>query len=174
VVFDAATTAITWARIHEYEARGDDLPPGVALDRAGRPTTDPVAALSGLLLPMGGHRGYGLALMWEILTGILSGSARFGSDLTGPDDHGRPMAVSILLVAIDPALSMPHETFVERVDTLIDRIHASPPTPDSDEVRVPGERGFRLAEERERDGIPLPAAGVANLRRLGRELGVAW
>jgi LDH2 family malate/lactate/ureidoglycolate dehydrogenase len=172
VVLDMATSAITLARIHEYEAQGAPLPDGVALTAEGEPTADPSAALAGILLPMGGHRGYGIALMWEILTGVLAGGARFATDVTMPDRHEQPQAVSLFMLAVDPAAAMPADTFAARVDDLIDRIHASTPVPGVDRVRVPGERGTATASERARDGIPLPADLADRLDALGRDLGV--
>jgi len=171
IIFDAATTSVSWVGIHEHEARGERLPPGVALDVAGKPTTDPAEALAGILLPAGGHRGYGLALMWEILTGVLSGGEHFAPL---PDDMTAAGVAhqSTFLLAIDPAASMPYERFAERVDALIDRIHACPPAPGVDRVYVPGERGADVAAVRERDGIPLSDRRVDELRTLSRDLGI--
>jgi LDH2 family malate/lactate/ureidoglycolate dehydrogenase len=171
IVFDTATTAITWVGIHEYEARHEPLPPGVALTAHGEPTTEPAEAIAGLLLPAGGHRGYGLALMWEILTGVLSGGTHF-APLPDGMAPGTVAGQSTFLLAIDPSVSMKYETFLERVDTLIDRIHATPPAPGVSRVYYPGERGAEIAAARERDGIPLPPARVEELRKLSSELGV--
>jgi LDH2 family malate/lactate/ureidoglycolate dehydrogenase len=174
LLFDAATTAISLARIHDYEAAGISLPPGVALDERGDPTVDPLEAFRGTLLSMGGHRGSGLALMWEVLTGVLAGGDRFSTEVSAPGEHGRRMSVSIFVLAIDPRISMPIEGFLERVDSLIDTVHASAPVEGVDRVLVPGERGFLLAADRERDGIPLPVDGLAQIRAAGADLGVRW
>jgi LDH2 family malate/lactate/ureidoglycolate dehydrogenase len=174
LLLDMATSAITLARIHEYEHRGEPLPEGVALDARGEPTTDPAAALAGILLPTGEHRGFGLALMWEVLTGVLAGGARFSRDVTMPDRHDRPQAVSMFLLAIDPESVMPYADFVARVDEMIDRIHATRPAAGHDRVTVPGERGHRMAADRRRHGIPVPDDLAAALAGLGRELGVPW
>jgi LDH2 family malate/lactate/ureidoglycolate dehydrogenase len=176
IVFDTATTGITWVGIHGYEARGEPLPAGVALDRDGKPTTDPHEALAGLLLPAGGHRGFGLALIWEVLTGVLSGGEHFAPlpDSLAPASRG---GQSTFLLAIDPSAAMPYDTFVERVDALIDRIHASPPASGHDAVRVPGERAAELAQEQERDGIRLGEDRIAELRKVASDVGVdapAW
>src|SRR5258706_16284597 len=97
------------------------------LDAQGRPTVDPVTALAGLYVPIGGHRGFGLALMWEVLTGVLSGGARFGPDVGAPDAYDRAQGVSHFFLALDPSRSMPIDEFTARVDDLIDQVHASPP-----------------------------------------------
>jgi LDH2 family malate/lactate/ureidoglycolate dehydrogenase len=171
LVLDMATSAITLARIHDYDSRGEPLPEGVALAADGTPTTDPATALRGTLLPMAGHRGFGLAMMWEVLTGVLAGGPRFSRNVTGPDEFDRPQGVSMFLLAVDPAAVMPHDTFTERVDQLIDQVKApggTGPKP----VRVPGERSEHIQADRDRQGIPVPASLFARLRELGAELGV--
>jgi LDH2 family malate/lactate/ureidoglycolate dehydrogenase len=152
--------------------RGEPLPEGVLLDAEGRPTRDPEAWVEGLLVPAGGHRGSGLAIMFEILTGVLAGGDRFGPDVGSPNAAGEPQGVSLVTMAIDPTVSMPYEQFVDRVDRVIDAVHAAPPAAGTDRVNVPGERGFRTAEQRLRDGIPLAPSRVDALRALGVDLGV--
>jgi LDH2 family malate/lactate/ureidoglycolate dehydrogenase len=173
IIFDTATTAISWLRIHEHQSRSEPLPAGVALDASGEPTTDPGAALAGFLLPAAGHKGFGLALMWEILTGVLSGGEAFGPSVDGVQDARARAGQSTFLLAIDPSVSVPYEAFVERVDSLIDAVHASPPAAGVGRVLVPGERSAEIARTRERDGIPLSPVRVDELRTLSRELGVA-
>lgn len=174
VLLDMALSEMTLVRYHEYEERGEALPEGVALDAAGRPTTDPTEALRGMMVPMGGHRGYGLAVMWEVLTGVLSGSLRFLDEVTMPGVFDRPQAVSMFFLAIDPEMAMPYEEFAERVDRLVDRMHASETAPGVEKVFVPGERSAALARERMRNGIPIPVSLIARLDRFGAEIGVRW
>lgn len=173
LLLDTATSAMTLARIHDYEHRGERLPQGVALTADGVPTTDPAAALAGILLPMGGHRGFGLALAWEVLTGVLAGGARFAGNVTMPDISDRPQGVSMFLLAINPEIAMTYDAFISRVDGLIDQVHASAPAPGTERVTVPGERGYATATRRQRDGIPLPADLAAKLNDLGEDLGVS-
>ena len=173
LLFDTATTAITLNAIEAYRDRGEQLPPGLALDAKGEPTIDPEAALAGILLPMGGHRGSGLALMWEVLTGVLSGGERFAGTVAGLNDLSTSSGVSFFHLAIDPAIAMPYNDFTARIDALIDMVHASPPS-GAERLRAPGERGAEMAEGREKNGIPLPAARAATLRALATEVGVAW
>lgn len=171
-LLDMATSAITLARIHDHAERREPLPEGVAFDVHGEPTVDPAAALEGLLLPMGGHRGFGLALMWEVLTGVLAGGARFLTDVTGPDDFDRPQAVSMFFLAVDPTVSLPYEVFTSRVDDMIDRIHRTKMSAEGRRALVAGERSARTADRRQEEGIPLPADLLATLRRLGADLDV--
>ena len=174
VLADMALSEMTLVRYHEYEERGEQLPEGVALDATGRPTTDPTAALKGMMVPMGGHRGYGLAVMWELLTGVLSGSLRFLDEVTMPGVFDRPQAVSMFFLAINPEMSMPYEEFLDRVDRLVDRMHSSPPAPGVERVHVPGERSAQVARDRMRHGIPIPCSLAADLAGFGAEIGVPW
>lgn len=172
LLLDMATSAITLARIHDYEQRGEELPEGVALTADGLPTIDPVAALDGMLLPMGGYRGFGLALLWEVLTGVLSASTTYSTDVTSPADTSRPQGVSMLLLVIDPTVSMPYETFTGRVENLIDRIQGSRRIDGAGPVRLPGERGAGTVDDRRTAGIPLPATLHARLATIAADLGV--
>lgn len=171
LILDGATTTFSWVAIHGYEARGEALPPGTALNADGEPTTDPAEALAGLLLPAG-HKGFGLALMWEVLTGVLSGGEMFGPTVNGGREPRKRAGQSTLLLAIDPSVSLPYEAFLDRVDALIDRIDASPRAAGVERIVVPGERSGEVATARERDGVPLPPARVKELQSLSRELDV--
>ena len=174
LLFDSALSLISTGEIHTAHERGEMLPPGLMLDVSGQPTIDPVAALAGLYVPIGGHRGFGLALMWEVLTGVLSGGARFGADVGAPDAYEKAQGVSHFFMAIDPAIAMPYEQFTTRVDALIDQVHASPPAAGVARIYVPGERGYETAERRSREGIPVAPKRLATLRALADEVGVPW
>ncbi len=91
---------MTHVGMHGYQERGEPLPEGVALDVSGRPTVDPAEAIAGIMVPMGGHRGYGLAVMWEVLTGVLAGGSRFIDDIIMPDVFDRPQGVSRLFLGL--------------------------------------------------------------------------
>lgn len=172
LLFDSAVTAMSNSGVNVAARRGSQLPPGVALDGRGEPTTDPAEALAGIMLPMGGHRGFGLALMWEVLTGVLSGG-RMAPGVGGPAQSGEPMGVSMCCVAIDPSAVMPPEDFAGRVDSLIGLMHSSPAS-GTEPVRVPGERGGAMAAIHSRDGVEIPADRIDGLRALGNEFGVPW
>jgi LDH2 family malate/lactate/ureidoglycolate dehydrogenase len=174
VVLDMATSAMSWVRIHEYAQRRARLPEGVALTGDGRPTVDPAEALAGMLLPMSGHRGFGLAVLWEILTGVLSGGPGFGERSRIPDADDRPPGTSMFCLAVNPEFAMPYETFVARVDGMIDRLRASRRAPGVERVTVPGERGRATAARRADEGIPVAPELAAALRKLGAELDVPW
>ncbi|MFG1626111.1 Ldh family oxidoreductase [Kribbella sp. NPDC049227] len=172
IVLDMAVSGIAMARIHEYEARGEDLPPGLAVTVDGLPTVDPAEALKGSLVPMGGHRGFGLAFMWEMLTGILSGGPGFTTELGWPAESAKPQGVSMLLIAIDPSVSIPYTEYAARADQLVDRIHDSRAAAGSGRPTVPGERSVERMARRQADGIPIPAKLLTELTNIAEEAGV--
>jgi LDH2 family malate/lactate/ureidoglycolate dehydrogenase len=168
MLFDSTVAGVSLGGVEAAHRRGEQLPAGVALDATGQPTVDPAEALAGSLLPMGGHRGYGIALAWEVLTGVLGGGRM------APDVGGEPMGVTLCCLAIDPAAFLPYAEFTARVDTLMETMHGATPASGGAEVRVPGQRGYAVAEEHTRDGIPIAATDAARLKDLGQRLGVAW
>ncbi len=171
LLLDTSNSATTWGHVKGVLERGESLPAGLALDRDGRPTVDPAAALEALLQPVGGHKGSGLALMWEVLTGVLAGLA-FGPRVGSPETIGQRQQVSHFALAIDPSAFLPRDQFTERVDSLIDQVRSVPPAPGFERVYAPGERGFLLTAERTRTGIPLPEHRLAELCALADHLGV--
>ena len=154
----------------ESAASGTPMPPGIAADSRGVPTTDGKAALDGFMLPMAGYGGWGIAVMWELLTGVLSG----GMFLEDVGAHGKPQSerVSLFTMALDPTAFMSAAEFDARVDELIDRIHASPTAPGFDHVRVPGETGGEHWNRHEQT-VPVAQADLDRLKPLAAELGVA-
>jgi L-2-hydroxycarboxylate dehydrogenase (NAD+) len=174
LLLDTANSAITWTAIHDHRVAGQRLPEGVAVDLEGRPTTDPLAALAGRVLPLGGPKGSGLAIMWGVLTSVLAGSIAFGPRVVGPSEISQPQSTSLFMLAIDPSAAMPYEQFLERVDVFIDETLASAPEPGVDRLYAPGERGYLTATTRARDGIPIAADTERELRELGDQLGVSW
>jgi LDH2 family malate/lactate/ureidoglycolate dehydrogenase len=172
LLLDTATSSFSQVGIKKLRDRGESLPAGAALTADGRPTTDPEEALRGVILPMAGHRGFGLAVLFETLAGALSGGRRFGADVGRFHDCTEPQGMSLFLLAIDPTVSMAYDDFTARVDTLIDQMHSSPTVPSVDRVLVPGERSHNTAVAADRDGLSLPAEVFETLERLGSELGV--
>lgn len=171
LLLDTSNSATSWGRIRVAREKGEQLEQGLALDRAGRPTTDPTEALEGLLQPAAGHKGYGLALIWEVLTGVLAGLA-FGPNVGSLELVDRRQEVSHFLLALDPSAFLPLDQFRARVDSLIEQVHATPLAPGVDRLYVPGERSVELQIERERSGIPLPEVRVRELRALAERFGL--
>ena len=125
----------------------------------------------GGLQPIGGHRGSGLGLVGEVLTGVLSGGHML-TELHPPEAAGQPAGNSLFLLALDPAGLLPYAEFLDRAGRLADQVHASPTAAGVERVRVPGEQRAELARRRAVAGIPYPEAHLATLRALADRLGV--
>lgn len=143
VVLDMGTSAFMGTELALRERLGQLLPEGVAIDLAGRPTRDPQAARQGALLPFGGYKGYGLGFIVQAL-GVLAGSA---IDPDGDDGY--------LFIVFKPDLWVPLDEFKSEVTSLIDRIKSVPRAPGVEEIRIPGERGFKSRERLSREGIEV-------------------
>ncbi|HEX5501903.1 MAG TPA: Ldh family oxidoreductase [Thermomicrobiales bacterium] len=170
-VLDIAMSAAARAKILLYAARDEPIPDDWALDRAGAPTTDPHAAAEGWLLPAGGHKGFGLALLWDALAGVLSGS-RFGPQVVRPADDERT-DIGHFMLALDVAAFGDPADFRARIDDVVRGIRETPRRPGGEEPRAPGERSGALRRRRLAEGVPLPAAVIAALNRLAAGQGVA-
>jgi LDH2 family malate/lactate/ureidoglycolate dehydrogenase len=171
-LLDMATSTVALGKLEQAKLnRKTEIPPGWALDSEGRPTTGLAAALSGFLMPLGGYKGSGLALMVEILGGALGGGA-LAPDIRGIRDHGRLARVNHTFLAIDAARFLPLEDFYARMDSLVQYIKSTPPATGCDEVLVAGDPEWRFEDERRARGIPIPPGPWAALAATARRLGV--
>jgi LDH2 family malate/lactate/ureidoglycolate dehydrogenase len=172
-LLDMSPAVAARGKIRRAERRGESIPLGYALDAAGRPTTDPKAALAGVVLPIGGYKGSGLAMLMDILGGVISG-ANFGGDVGDQyKTYDRPQDVGHFFLAMKPDLFVPEDEYRARMDTLIERVHAAPIAEGSDDVLIPGDPERHHEEERRRTGIPYSAGEVAALRDEALKAGVA-
>lgn len=169
VVVDMANSVVAAGKIRQYLGARKQLPEGWALDPEGNPTTDPVAALAGMLLPMAGHKGYGLMLTVDLLAGVLPGGA-WGPQVRSIEDQDRPTNSSHLLLAIDPACFGDPAAFRQRMDEYIQGVKAVPPAAGAEAVLLPGERSLRTRVERLATGIRLNAATQIALAKLAADL----
>jgi len=170
-VYDAAFSGSSHGKIRIYEQRGMRLPAGWALDREGLPTTDPKAALDGLLAPIGGFKGAGLAMIMGVLSSMLSG-ASYGTELGSIEDGPTPGADGHFVAAVHIASFEDVERFKSRVDAAIKQIHDCQLAPGFDRVYAPGElEAIRRAEYRTQ-GIPLNRVTLADLRKTAERLGI--
>jgi LDH2 family malate/lactate/ureidoglycolate dehydrogenase len=176
-VLDIANTAVARGKIYLARQRGETaIPEGWALDAEGEPTTDPTAAVDGLIMPMAGHKGYAIAFMIDVLSGVLTGSA-FGTGVAGPYQYDRRGGAGHLAIALDIESFMPRAEFEQRMDALLDELKAVPTAPGSDEVYFPGELEDRTEQATLADGLRLPAQTLEDLAELGSRVGVtapAW
>jgi LDH2 family malate/lactate/ureidoglycolate dehydrogenase len=122
---------------------------------------------------MAGHKGYGIALMLDVLTGVLAGSA-FGARVAGPFQSERRGGNGHLFIALDIARFLAPDEFAARVEQLIAEVKDVAPAEGFHVVDVPGELEDRRAADGRRDGIPLAGQTVADLRRLAAEAGLGW
>src|SRR5262245_56938974 len=143
IVLDMATSVVAGGKLDVARLKGEPIPLGWALDAAGQPTTDPVAARQGALLPLGGPKGYGLAVVLDVLCGVLAGG-RFGKGL---GERGSSHYFEVYRISD----FTPYEDFLERIGALIDQLHACPPADGSDGVVLPGEIEYRQRERRLRE-----------------------
>jgi LDH2 family malate/lactate/ureidoglycolate dehydrogenase len=172
-LLDMSPAVAARGKIRRAERRGETIPLGYALDGEGRPTTDPTAALGGVVLPIGGYKGSGLAMLMDIFGGVISGAA-FGGEVGDQyKAFDRPQDVGHFFLAMKPDLFVPEDDYRARMDTLIERVRACPTAEGSDEVLIPGEPERRYEEARRRSGIPYSAAEIAALQKEAAKAGVA-
>ena len=172
-LLDMATTTVAAGKIFKANINGQaTIPAGWAMDRQGVPTTDTQTAMQGLLMPLGGYKGFGLAMMVELLTGVLSGGA-FSTQVHSMRFRGRPPRLSHFFLAIDIARFMPVEEFSARAAELMAMIKSVPPAQGYDEVLVAGEPERRLEAERRAQGIPIEDGNWETLCQAAGRVGVA-
>ena len=155
VLVDLATSATAKGKLYELARGGDQIPAGLALNINGEPTTSVAEAIKGILLPLGGPKGYALAVAVEMLTGVL------GGDVLGPDipsfhkSPNRPQGISMLVMAIDIDGLIPLDEFKTRVDEFQRKLTSNLPASGFSKVQIPGEREAQLALTREQEGIAV-------------------
>jgi len=171
MILDIANTAVARGKLYLARQRGESIPKGWAIDTNGRPTIDPIAGIAGNILPMAGHKGYAIATMMDVLSGVLSGS-QFGSSVVGPYMAEGTSGVGHLALALDIGSFRPVKEFNDDMEKLIDSIKNSPRAPGTDEIYYPGELEA-LAERRNRhQGIQIPNNTVAELDKASSALGI--
>jgi LDH2 family malate/lactate/ureidoglycolate dehydrogenase len=174
ILLDISTATVAGGKVYAARARGEPIPPNWIVDGTGRPTTDASGfPHTGALLPMAGHKGYGLSLLIETLSGILSGAAvTWGvrswsyADATLPTLHGAAF------LAIDVSCIAPLEEFARKVETMIEEIHNSPRAEGVNRLLVPGELEWERYEVAKEKGILLPSDVVANLQKASETVGL--
>jgi len=173
VVLDMATGAAAWGKIFVARQEKKKIPPTWALDKHGVPTDDPNAAADqGLIQPFGGYKGYGLSLLIDILTGVLSGGGFSTHVKTLYKQIETPSQIAHTCAAVRINAFIPLARFRRRIDEIIDLMHSCPTAPNVERIFVPGEIEHETQHRRTAEGIPLNAELREELRTLGVELGV--
>jgi LDH2 family malate/lactate/ureidoglycolate dehydrogenase len=174
MVLDMATTIVSYGTVKKYTLRGLAMPEGWFVNaKTGAPITDPSKVAEGTLLPVGGYKGSGLAIMLGLLGGVLNGAA-FGRDVIDFNaDDASETNTGHFMAAIDVARFSPLTTFRAEVERHARDLRHSRKLPGADDIRLPGDRRKECHAERLRDGVPLAPALLANLDKLASEFGLA-
>ncbi|MFG1424560.1 Ldh family oxidoreductase [Roseixanthobacter glucoisosaccharinicivorans] len=172
LLLDMATSVVAKGRIRLAAARGEAIPADWALTAQGEATTDAAAAMDGVLLPLGGPKGSGLALFIDLLSGVLSGAA-FGLQTRNMYQEGDGMPnVGYFFVAIHIPAFMPMEMFRARYDMLMRDVKAGPPAAGFSEILLPGERASAAAERGRREGVAIADTTLAALAKAAQDFGI--
>jgi LDH2 family malate/lactate/ureidoglycolate dehydrogenase len=171
ISYDAAFSGTAHGKIRVYAQKGLELEDGWALDARGQPTTDPLAAMDGLLTPIGGYKGASLALIMGILSSMLSGAA-YGTELGNMEDGPEAGKDGHFFMAINVEFFVEPEDFKERVDRAIQQVHNTRKAPGVDRIWMPGEREFLTRIENSEKGIPLSEVTIDDLLAIARTVGV--
>jgi L-2-hydroxycarboxylate dehydrogenase (NAD+) len=177
---DMATSTIPRGRIEVAARRGELLPVGWAIDAEGRPATTPEAALAGALHPLGGeeatggHKGYGLSLAVDLLTGVLGGAA-FGPNIVGLFSTDAPSDLGQAFIVLDPAAIGTREAFETRLEGYLDQLVSAPTVPGAPgRVLIHGEPEAEAERRADERGVVIDGVHARNLAELGARLGVPF
>ncbi|MGA2261293.1 MAG: Ldh family oxidoreductase [Acidobacteriota bacterium] len=173
IILDMAVTVVAGGKIRLAQKKGQKIPVDWALDQDGLPTDDPVKAMAGFSQWMGGPKGYGLAVVSDVLAGVLTGGS-FGLDFPPTTE---PYGSSLIrsnhfMTALDIESFMPLSEFTGRIDRLISQLKSSERVQGVEEIYLPGEREFKLKEERLRSGLPLASEVWSELDKVRVQLGI--
>jgi L-2-hydroxycarboxylate dehydrogenase (NAD+) len=172
IVLDMASTATAYGKVKAKAKRGEMMPEGWMMDRQGRPLLDPNRSDEGFLLPIGGHKGYGLALVIGILAGTLNGAAMgkevidFNKDSTTPTNTGQSVLV------LDVSAFADTQVFTGAIDTLISDLRNSARLPDVKRIWMPGEQSAIKRERYQVEGIPISIGIRRDLDALADQLSI--
>ncbi|MCL2114640.1 MAG: L-sulfolactate dehydrogenase [Methanobrevibacter sp.] len=165
IALDMATSISARGRLLEAKRKGEEIPGDIALDIDGNPTTDPSKALEGSILPFGGHKGYGLAFMIELITGPLV-SAAFGSKVEGTANYEKKCTKGDFFIAIDPSKFVAIEKFKEDTEEFIREVRSSGDT------IVPGDLEVKEIVKNEKNGIIIDENLHVQLKEICDDLNI--
>jgi LDH2 family malate/lactate/ureidoglycolate dehydrogenase len=171
IVLDMASSVAARGKIRLAVSTHDRIPLGWALDSDGQPTDDPQAAMKGTLLPIGGPKGYGLALVVDILAGVLTGPS-YGAHIASIHDLTSQVTTGFVVQALDITAFMEPGDFERNIQALISEIRESPRSRNVERIFLPGEIELRKKQERLKSGIPVPDSLRRELLHLAEALGV--
>jgi len=171
-VLDMATSITAMGKITKARDLGESIPPGWAMDKDGKATTNPAEAVVGSLLPIGGYKGFGLAMVMEILGGVLTGGKLAGEVNSWILQSRQPTGAGFTIVTIDIAAFVNPEAFRARMRRWVEELTASPKRPGTDRIYYPGEMEGETRKQRVLSGIPLAAVDQEMFKRLAERFGL--
>ena len=167
IIIDMATSYMASSRIRLAKIKGERIPNGAALDKDGKPTNDPEAALKGVLLPFGGHKGYALSLMVEILS-----SALLGAPISKEIINHRSTQGGFLVAALDISMFRNYDDYKRDLSKIIELIKKCKPMGEVKQVLLPGEPEELVYKERIKAGIPIDQETWKRLLEIAEKLGI--
>ncbi len=168
VILDMALSVAARAKIREHAARHAPIPGDWATDAEGKPTTDAAAALKGFLQPVGGHKGYGLAIMVDLFAGLLSGAAYLTHVKAWDKQPDVAQDLGHVFIALDCAKLGTPDWLCDRMADFAGIIHTTPPADPARPVMLPGEREMTLLRQQRAHGIRVAASDLAKLHQLAQ------
>ncbi len=171
LLVDMANTGVARGKIYLARQRRESIPLGWAINAAGEPTTDPQEAIDGIILPMAEHKGYAIAMMVDMLSGVLTGSG-FLSAVHSPYKTAEKSDCGHFLIAVNIVAFQPLAEFNARMERFIGEIKAVPPARGFTEVFYPGEREARNDIKNRSEGLQLPQDTLTDLTRIAGETGL--
>ena len=165
MVLDIANTGVARGKIYLARQKGEAIPEGWAINAAGAPTRNPQEAIDGIILPMAQHKGYAIAVMMDMLSGVLTGSD-FGTGVQGPYQTAHRSGAGQFMIAIDIESIQPLAEFNARMEQLIAELKTVPLAQGFKEVVYPGEMEARNDVKNRANGLVLPEDTLADLRKL--------
>lgn len=169
IVLDMATTVAAYGKVKTKALKGEMMPVGWMMDRLGQPLLDPKKSDEGFLMPIGGYKGYGLALIVGLLAGTLNGAALGSNVIDFNKDDTSVTNTGQAILAIDLSAFGDVDAFKARVDGLVRELRNSERMPDVDRIWVPGEQSQQRRIDNERHGVPLPLALIEKLDQFSEE-----
>lgn len=166
IILDMAMSVVARAKLRDALKRGESIPDTWATDRQGNPTRDPRAAIDGFLLPFGGYKGYGLALMVDLFAGVLSGASYLTRVNSWIDEPHLEQKIGHFFIAIDSSRLGSGDWLAQRVDDFASLVHDTPRANVDTPVRLPGEAEIASLIRQRRDGMEIDGALVARLEAI--------
>jgi L-2-hydroxycarboxylate dehydrogenase (NAD+) len=172
VLLDIATTVAAYGKVKLAAQKGETIPSDWMIDRQGQPITDPKRSGEGSLLPIGGYKGYGLAVMIGLLAGALNNAAVGKGTIDFNAHHDLITNTGQTIIAVDPSAFGDQQEFINRVIALVDDLKSSSTLPGVKEIRVPGEGAAKVMAERMLQGIPITPELLESLNNCAKECGI--